>query len=1114
MITINNDTYRNLQEQVLENKQKIAQFEAVERVLANFGIFIVGRANSWTDLPGGNDTYPLPAAPDYDGNFGDAYAVGASEPYNYWIYTRADANAGYTTPYWLNVGPLAIVGPQGPQGEKGDDGADGKRGSLWYFGPNVPSGGTYQQYDKYINTSNGTLYNYSGGGWTQIGTLRGPQGIQGIQGPQGLTGPQGPQGPQGVKGDAGQSFHVEGVLDNTNQLPTPTQAIRAGAYLIENTETGDWDVYMIIGGHNPGDTLEWFNAGNVTSITGPQGPQGPQGEIGPQGPTGPQGTSFVNATRGTVTSTLEYTTTNVNFIKDNGQSVTIGIQAQRGPQGPTGATGPRGLQGLTGPTGAQGPQGVQGIQGKTGPTGATGPQGVSVTNISAGQSSIVGNQTITPITFSKDNGDSIQLGVYAQNGVTPDLTPYYTKTEVNEIISNLKQFHAEIVDSLPDVGDPAIIYFVPIAGQADAYDEYMWINGTWEKVGATRVDLSAYMLKADGVKDISSILIDSANTLTIEDDYVQYTPQINTIHGDNSVSGGNHPVQIPLVSSNSITRNNVDNKIVLELASSIQDQINGALPADNVPNINQAIATDRIDTTNFSAEIKNNNVEFYTYVNTADGQQSPFYLDLSLADSDNIVRTIIPPASDGDGGWGDKIAYDLSDALKQSLSDTQTTAEDAQTKANENASDIIDLGVEIDLLKNTKQDKLTSGRTVATINGESILNTSTATDAKNFHLMYASGADYSGSTIDLGELPQYPDYSYTYVKSYPDLITAINTSTFSRKSTEDQVTIYNLVTGSNVESNNQLPKTECFFTGTHTHQGAFNPQPNYQYQIRVYSGPTNPNIAGTIYPSGVMFCEVFGSPRTEDDFVGEVVFDEIEQLNSALEATNANISTVQESVTELSNNVSETMKNIVSQTMQAKSWGYNTGIITTVTDTVTRQDGSQASYSYETALPIDASNGILKSVNNNRAQFALTSDIFKYVRDCSNLDIYDKTFYLEGGDEVSIDLSSAVSNLSGGLSNSYVILDIRMDVSDDQGGTTYTFYDQLTIPSIQSTLPDWPYHASCTQYVRDKRYTLEIRMPDISQTWARITVDGDTVTSLVGNVASFKILRATRITPQ
>lgn len=60
-------------------------------------------------------------------------------------------------------------------------------------------------------------------------------------------------------------------------------------------------------------------------------------------------------------------------------------------------------------------------------------------------------------------------------------------------------FHIEVIQTLPTTGEVNTIYFVPKAGGAnpDVYDEYMYINNAWEKIGSTEVDLSNYYNKTE-----------------------------------------------------------------------------------------------------------------------------------------------------------------------------------------------------------------------------------------------------------------------------------------------------------------------------------------------------------------------------------------------------------------------------------------------------------------------------------------------------------------------------------------------------------------------------------------------------------------------------------------
>ena len=58
------------------------------------------------------DALPIP---DGTYEYGDAYTVGTAEPYDMWIYTRADAF--HSEAYWFNIGKFPAPGPQGPKGD-------------------------------------------------------------------------------------------------------------------------------------------------------------------------------------------------------------------------------------------------------------------------------------------------------------------------------------------------------------------------------------------------------------------------------------------------------------------------------------------------------------------------------------------------------------------------------------------------------------------------------------------------------------------------------------------------------------------------------------------------------------------------------------------------------------------------------------------------------------------------------------------------------------------------------------------------------------------------------------------------------------------------------------
>ena len=272
MITIDNVQYRNLEEQVKKNMDDIKYILEEAGVLNEFGIKVVGQLDSTSQLPD-PDTY--------EGEYGDAYAVGTASPYNLYIYTRASGT--HPNDFWFDIGTFPLAGPVGPTGPRGPKGPQGTRGSIWKTGVGAPGvvGGELTD-DMYLNVVTGDVYRFTGTSWGFVDNLEGPTGPQGQQGTVGPQGPQGIQGPKGDTGPAGPAFVIAGKVASTGQLPDPSTLADNIAYLVGSNN--DYDLYVQLQ-----DTQTWQYVGKVEGVQGPTGPQGPQGPRGPQGPQGIQG---------------------------------------------------------------------------------------------------------------------------------------------------------------------------------------------------------------------------------------------------------------------------------------------------------------------------------------------------------------------------------------------------------------------------------------------------------------------------------------------------------------------------------------------------------------------------------------------------------------------------------------------------------------------------------------------------------------------------------------------------------------------------------------------------------------------------------------------------------
>ncbi len=242
MFEINGRQYRNLQEQVLKNKQDIEYHYNIDRVLADFGIKVIGQIDDPSQLPESGAAY------------GDAYLVGVAAPYETYIWTRADPSGGYDTDHWFNIGPIAIVGPEGPEGA------------------------TVQTVSINTETYYPTFIMSDGRSITVPTSIRGPRGEKGETGPQGAAGPRGPAGaqgeagPRGLQGPAGPvgGLMIKGTLDNEQQLPDPTTMSVNDAYLIYDSNAAFYNLYVLITPSDDNSTFYWQNTGRLgagTTIT-------------------------------------------------------------------------------------------------------------------------------------------------------------------------------------------------------------------------------------------------------------------------------------------------------------------------------------------------------------------------------------------------------------------------------------------------------------------------------------------------------------------------------------------------------------------------------------------------------------------------------------------------------------------------------------------------------------------------------------------------------------------------------------------------------------------------------------------------------------------------------
>lgn len=85
-------------------------------------------------------------------------------------------------------------------------------------------------------------------------------------------------------------------------------------------------------------------------------------------------------------------------------------------------------------------------------------------------------------------------------------TSAQVQTAITSALSGVTSIDLQVVTSLPATGKKGVIYLVAHThtDTGDIYDEFVWVESTksYEKIGNTDVDLSAYVKSAD-ITDIS-----------------------------------------------------------------------------------------------------------------------------------------------------------------------------------------------------------------------------------------------------------------------------------------------------------------------------------------------------------------------------------------------------------------------------------------------------------------------------------------------------------------------------------------------------------------------------------------------------------------------------------
>lgn len=113
----------------------------------------------------------------------------------------------------------------------------------------------------------------------------------------------------------------------------------------------------------------------------------------------------------------------------------------------------------------------------------------------AGQEDTVQNAIDTLKTDQGKLGDQVST---IESKIPADASETNQLVTKNEVLA-LPTFTYTVVNELPETGEEKILYLVPKAGEGnDVHDEYIWVNGAYELIGTTAVDLIGYLPLSGG----------------------------------------------------------------------------------------------------------------------------------------------------------------------------------------------------------------------------------------------------------------------------------------------------------------------------------------------------------------------------------------------------------------------------------------------------------------------------------------------------------------------------------------------------------------------------------------------------------------------------------------
>lgn len=119
-----------------------------------------------------------------------------------------------------------------------------------------------------------------------------------------------------------------------------------------------------------------------------------------------------------------------------------------------------------------------------------------------GEPNVIEIVKVNGTALTPDSNKAVDVTVPTNNSQLTNGAGYQNasqvQTAINSAIAGITGIEFEVVQSLPATGETGVIYLLSNGGSGqNIYDEYIWVNNAFEKIGTTAVDLTNYVQFSD-----------------------------------------------------------------------------------------------------------------------------------------------------------------------------------------------------------------------------------------------------------------------------------------------------------------------------------------------------------------------------------------------------------------------------------------------------------------------------------------------------------------------------------------------------------------------------------------------------------------------------------------